>query len=114
MSLLGLGGLVRLGGLFGLRSLLAALRLRLAGRLRLVSRGQIGGKLERGILNVGSGRRCLEVGGRSLDGRLGLGLGSRGSVLNIWLMDRGEASGGIFPPVMKAKPYFLASGAGAG
>lgn len=31
----------------------------------------------------------------------------------IWLMDRGEASGEIFPPVMKAKPYFLASGAGA-
>lgn len=27
-------------------------------------------------------------------------------------MNRGEAPGGIFPPVMKAKPYFLASGAG--
>ena len=48
--------------------------------LRLVGRRQIDGKLERGILNVGNGRRCLEVGGRSLDGRLGFGLGSRGRV----------------------------------
>ena len=80
LSLLGLGGLVRLGGLFGLRSLLAALRLRLVGRLCLVGRGQSDGKLERGILNVGSGRRCLKVGGRSLDGRLGLALGRRGRV----------------------------------